>query len=214
MPYDSQHHHRRSIRLQGYDYTQPGAYFVTLCTQARVHLFGEVVAGQMQLSPYGRVVKTYWSRIPRQRPHVALGPWVVMPNHVHGIVVITEAPVVDEADAILFPEDVREMDSIFPFASKDGPRFTSPQDNDKQPHGAPPGSVGAIVGNFKSITTRRINRMRHTPGEKVWLRNYWERIVRDPRAYRQISVYIQNNPARWTEDQLHPGAPPNSYNRG
>ena len=75
------------------------------------------------------------------------------------------------------------------------------------------GSLGAIVGNWKSVTTRRINRMRQMPGVPFWQRNYWERIVRNENALHRIRVYIQNNPARWAEDQLHPGAAPNRFNR-
>ena len=82
------------------------------------------------------------------------------------------------------------------------------------PCGAPSGSLGAIVGNVKSITARRINRMKHTPGGRVWQRNYWEHIIRDERAYQCIRRYIEDNPALWAEDQLHPHAPPNPFNRG
>ena len=92
MGYNPQKHHRRSIRLKGYDYTAPGAYFVTICTQDHVLMFGQVVEDEMRLNPYGRVVDTYWSRIPRHFPHVTLDAWVVMPNHVHGIIVITDGP--------------------------------------------------------------------------------------------------------------------------
>ncbi len=92
MGHDPQRHHRRSIRLKGYDYTSPGAYFVTICTQDHVCAFGEVVEGDMCLNPYGRVVDAYWSRIPRHFPHVMVDAWVVMPNHVHGIIAITDAP--------------------------------------------------------------------------------------------------------------------------
>ena len=95
------HHHRRSIRLKDYDYTQPGAYFVTLCTEGRVCLFGEVVADDVELSLYGRVVSSYWSRIPCHFPHVTLGAWVVMPNHIHGIIVINDNTVSCRGEAIL-----------------------------------------------------------------------------------------------------------------
>lgn len=199
MPYDPRRHHRRSIRLQGYDYTSPGGYFVTLCVYQRHHLFGEVVEGEMQLTPYGRVVDTYWSRIPRHFPHVELDAWVVMPDHFHGIIVIVE-----EMAGPIPPSEVGEGREIEPpFVTPADLRSTSAQ---PRPHGAPPGSLGAIVGNFKSISTRRINRMRHTPGERVWLRNYWERIIRDERAYRAIRNYILNNPARW-EEKHYPDAP-------
>jgi putative transposase len=88
MPYDPEKHHRRSIRLPGYDYAQEGAYFVTLCTHEREPLLGEIVQEIMQLSPWGQLVDREWLQTAVIRPQVELGPYVVMPNHVHGILVI------------------------------------------------------------------------------------------------------------------------------
>jgi len=224
MGYDPQRHHRRSIRLKGYDYTSPGAYFVTICTHDRACTFGEVIEGDMRLNPYGRVVDTYWSRIPRHFPHVMLDAWVVMPNHVHGIIVITDAP--SEGADTSPPADERgdgrgEAIPIRPIALEDDGEVPSRVSAEGDagiasplPCGAPSGSLGAIVGNVKSITARRINRMKHTPGGRVWQRNYWEHIIRDERAYQRIRQYIEDNPALWAEDQLHPHAPPNPFNRG
>jgi putative transposase len=92
MPYDPNRHHRRSIRLKGYDYTQPGAYFVTLVTYERMPLFGEIVNGEMRLNDIGRVAERCWLDIPSHFPHVALDAFVIMPNHVHGILWIIESP--------------------------------------------------------------------------------------------------------------------------
>jgi putative transposase len=92
MPYDPNRHHRRSIRLKGYDYTQPGAYFVTLCHHERMPLFGEIVNGEMRLNDIGRVAERCWLDIPSDFPHVALDAFVIMPNHVHGILWIIESP--------------------------------------------------------------------------------------------------------------------------
>ena len=90
MPYDSQKHHRRSIRLKGYDYTQPGAYYITLCTKARQCLFGDVVKGEMRLNSLGYIAFTCWQAIPNHFPHVELDAFVIMPNHLHGILVISD----------------------------------------------------------------------------------------------------------------------------
>lgn len=84
-PYDPQYHHRRSIRLKGYDYTQAGAYFLTLCTKDRTCLFGDIVDGLMVLNVAGRVVDEYWKAIPSHFPQVELDTFVVMPNHIHGV---------------------------------------------------------------------------------------------------------------------------------
>ncbi|HQM13590.1 MAG TPA: transposase, partial [Anaerolineae bacterium] len=96
MPYDPTRHHRRSIRLEGYDYTQPGAYFITLCTQNREYLFGAVVEGEMRLNEWGEIAREEWFTTARLRPYVRLDEreFVVMPNHVHGIIWI-----VDDDDA-------------------------------------------------------------------------------------------------------------------
>jgi len=92
--YDPNRHHRRSIRLKNYDYSQAGAYFVTICTHGHIHLFGEVVDGEMRLNPFGEIVQAVWFDLPQHYGHVQLDAFVVMPNHVHGIIVLTADPVV------------------------------------------------------------------------------------------------------------------------
>ena len=201
MEYDAAKHHRRSIRLPGYDYRSPGAYFVTLCVQGRECLLGEVVDGEMRLSEWGKIASHYWMRIPDHVNHVQLDAWVVMPNHLHGIVLI-----VGRGEAS--PGRSASTDDLTPGGAK-------PQGKDIAGDASPlqSGSLGAIVGNYKSVSTRRINRVRGTPGIRFWQRNYWEHIIRDERSLNRIREYIQNNPARWAEDQLHPDAPPNAFNR-
>jgi putative transposase len=95
------------------------------------------------------------------------------------------------------------------------PGEADPQDRESRLDASPlqSGSLGAIIGNYKSVSTRRINRVRGTPGIRFWQRNYWEHIIRDEQSLSRIREYIQSNPARWVEDQLHPDAPPNAFNR-
>ncbi len=174
--YDPQKHHRRSIRLKGYDYSQAGAYFVTIVTHGRELLFDDPVLR--------RVAETLWQRIPRHFSHVELDAWVVMPDHIHGIIVIT---------------------TTLPSGDKTAPA--------ERPTGPPSGSLGAIIGNFKSITARRINRLRKTPGKPIWQRNYYEHIIRDERALKAIRQYIHDNPARWIEDTKSPKATARRTNR-
>jgi len=104
VKYDPARHHRRSIRLRGYDYTQAGAYFITICTQGREYLFGEVADDEMHLNEYGRIVRDVWFDLPNHVSNVVLDAFVVMPNHVHGIVVIVNGDVVgvgvDGADSV------------------------------------------------------------------------------------------------------------------
>ena len=122
--YDPQRHHRRSIRLKGYDYRCMRTYFVTICSQDRGHLFGEVVDGEMQLNPYRWVAATMWQRIPRHFPHVEVDEWAVMPNHMHGIIVIVDAPAMRRGEA--FPVG---------HSNKIGPPSGQSSANDQKPHG-------------------------------------------------------------------------------
>jgi REP element-mobilizing transposase RayT len=193
--FDPQRHHRRSIRLKGYDYAQPGAYFVTICTQDRACLFGEIVDGKMVLNVLGRVAATHWERIPRRTTHVELGTWVVMPNHVHGIITITDDDGRGEALPARSGSATDVMHSDMDGSTKHRGSNASPLQ---------PGSLGAIIGNYKSITTRRINKMRHTPGERVWQRNYYERVIRNQRELEAIRQYIADNPLQWDLDHDNP----------
>jgi REP element-mobilizing transposase RayT len=195
---------RRSIRLPGYDYTSPGAYFVTICVHDRECLLGKVEHEQMHLSDQGRLVETAWQALPKHFPYVDLDAFVVMPNHLHGIIVLSERTRGrGEASTMTGVEAMaRPAGEDSPQSSK-GAMDASPL---QIPSAPAPGSLGAIVGNFKSVTTRRINRMRGTPGAPFWQRNYWEHIIRDERSLMRIRQYIQYNTARWAEDQLHPDA--------
>lgn len=193
--YNPEKHHRRSIRLRGYDYTQAGAYFVTIVTHGREPFFGDVANGGMQLSAYGRVAATMWQRIPRHFPHVQLDEWIVMPNHVHGIIVI-----VGGGDAF----SVGRSDDVATAHGEPIIVFKVPDEECVAPTGPPPGSLGAIVGNFKSVTSRRVNRMRKTPGTPLWQRNYHEHIIRNERELNGIRQYIHDNPARWLDDAENP----------
>jgi len=180
MPYDPDRHHRRSVRLKGYDYTQAGAYFVTLCTWQRECLFGEIVGGEMQLNDYGRVLEEEWLHTAVVRPNVDLDAFVIMPNHMHGIIVICDDPV--EATRRVAPTGAI-------------PRIVA-------------GSLGAMIGQIKSITTKRINTLRHTPGQAMWQRNYHDHIIRSEMALNNIRQYIAHNPMRWAEDEENPDRQP------
>lgn len=186
--YNPDKHHRRSIRLQGYDYTAAGAYFITLCTQQRQCLFGEIEAGEMQLSLFGETVRSGWMQITGHFRSVKLDEFVVMPNHLHGILWLGDMGCKGEAFAPRVSLLNQNVDAN-----------ASPL----RPNGTQPGSIGAIVQNFKSITTRHINRIRKTPGIPIWQRNYYEHIIQTDRALHNIRYYIQNNPSSWQQDTLH-----------
>jgi putative transposase len=173
--FDPKKHHRRSIRLKGYDYTSAGAYFITIATYQRECLFGEIVDGEMILNDYGRVADEFWRAIPKHFPNVELGAFVIMPNHIHGIIVIT---------------DVGATQCVAPTVT-----ITSPC-------GPKSRSIGAIVGSFKSAVSYRLNKQFNITN--IWQRNYHERIIRDDDEWNKIHLYIEANPANWTEDPENP----------
>ena len=197
--YDPAIHHRRSIRLQGYDYTRAGAYFITICTHDRACLFGDVTDEQMQWNECGRLAHAAWEEIPLHFPQVDLDEWVVMPNHVHGIIVLasdpgktvgtTRAP--PGVAAVPRPTDAR---STAAWATRASPR---------RPLGPQCGSIGAVVGSYKSAVSRRINELCRTPGAPVWQRDYYDHIVRSEDELNRIREYIADNPARWADDAEH-----------
>jgi REP element-mobilizing transposase RayT len=181
MKFDPQKHHRRSIRLKGYDYTQVGAYFITIVTCQRDLLFGKIVNEEMQLSDYGRIADECWRAIPDHFPNVELGAHVVMPNHVHGIIVIHDENGV---------------------ATNSSPPVGASHASPLPAHGVKPKSIGAIVGSYKSAVTKRIGREFNTTG--IWQRNYYEHVVRNHEEWDRIHRYIKSNPSMWAGDQENP----------
>ena len=191
MKYDPNIHHRRSIRLKEYDYSQAGAYFLTLCTYQRQCLFGEIVGGAMQLNPYGQVVAEEWVRSPTLRREIELDQWVIMPNHFHGIVLIQS---VDKGDRLDDFENIGVgAQGLAPLQT--GIAYRQPK------------SLSTFVAGFKSAVTKRINRLRDAPGNPLWQRNYYEHVIRDEPSCHILRQYIANNPLSWELDQLHPKNP-------
>ncbi len=195
MPYHPAIHNRHSIRLPGYDYTVPGAYFLTILTHKKEHLFGKVVKGDVQLSPVGEVAHEQWEKIPNHFSNVLLDAFVIMPNHIHGILVITARTThTGKGKGKAFER--HSTPNIFgsnalPIQSKSGSNALPKQ------LGSQTGSVAAIVQNYKSITSRKINKQLNSPGSTIWHRNYYEHIIRDEEDYNRILQYIQENPLRW-----------------
>lgn len=168
-----QKHTRRSIRLKDYDYASSGAYFVTICTENRLCLFGHIADDAMILSTYGEVVREEWQKTAQLRPYVQLDEYVVMPNHFHGILFIEGKGAIHRATT--------------------HPRGFGPLQS---------ASLSSIVGTFKAAVTRRINRQRNTPSHPIWQRNYYEHIIRHERDLDMLRHYIQTNPASWEKDSL------------
>ncbi|MBR8828962.1 MAG: transposase [Gomphosphaeria aponina SAG 52.96 = DSM 107014] len=179
---DLYQHHRRSIRLQGYNYRQPGAYYVTICTKARQCLFGDVVNGKMRLNHFGYIAFSCWGAIPAHFPQVELDTFVVMPNHLHGILIITDTLV-------------------------GAPQCGAPT---KEQFGKPvAGSIPTVIRSYKGAVTKRINKICDTKGTSlIWQRDFYETVNRDDKSLNNIRQYILENPLSWANDPENPSANP------
>ncbi len=186
MPYDPERHHRRSIRLRGYDYASAGMYFVTICVQNRLCRLGRIADGRMSLSELGEIADRCWQGIPDHFPNAALDAHIIMPNHVHGIIVIGQPSVVGAQHAA---------------PSGSAPSGSAP--SGAAPRLVTPGSLSAIVRSFKAAVTREINTTHDAPGTSFWQRNYWEHVIRSADEHRRIYTYIISNPALWVKDRLY-----------
>ncbi|MBI5841655.1 MAG: transposase [Chloroflexi bacterium] len=192
--FDPKIHHRKSIRLQGYDYTQAGAYFVTIVTYQRDCLFGKVVNGEMRLNDFGKIVHWEWLDLPKRFRYIDLGAYMVMPNHFHGILNFHET-----AGA------TRHGLTDAPVSNVPLPTLTTDcVDGSPLPRGPKPASLGAIVSQFKSRVTKQLWKIPSLNGTPIWQRNYHEHIIRNEREMDNIWRYIESNPARWDDDDENP----------
>lgn len=162
-----------SARASWWDYSALGAYFITICTAGRDHLFGRVQDGQMVLSPLGEIVREEWEKSFDIRQELACDAYVIMPNHLHAIVRIIATHVETDGRRSLHHTGVAYR---------------------------PPRSVSSFVAGFKSAATKRINAYRGTPGAPVWQARFHDHIIRNQEEYARIVAYIANNPIKWTED--------------
>ena len=187
MRYDPDRHHRRSIRLRGYDYREAGAYFVTICARDRMSMFGEVVDGRMRLNDQGIMVRTIWEEIPDHYGHVDLDSFVVMPNHIHGIIVLVGATPRGRPGGGPEPGQAQ------------GPAPTASL------------SLPDVVHRFKTLTTKRYadGVTQHGwppfPG-RLWQRNYYEHIIRDEGELNITRQYIRDSPLKWEQDPDNPAS--------
>ncbi|HLE25659.1 MAG TPA: transposase [Thermodesulfobacteriota bacterium] len=177
--------HRRSIRLKDYDYSQEGVYFATICIQNRQCLLGYVQDGTMFLSHAGEMVKSVWMDLPNRFDHILLVEFVVMPNHIHGIIIIHR-----RGESCIRPN-------------------SSMGDQKDRPYGTEPDSIGRIIQAFKSITTNKHIwgvREKKWPAfpNRLWQRNYYEHIVRNEKELHNLREYVANNPTNWAEDEENP----------
>ena len=172
--------HRTSFRMQGYDYSLPGGYFVTINVLNKKPLLGKVLGCKVFLSAYGEIVKEEWLRTEIVRPFVTLDEFIIIPNHIHGIIFINEKDVSHES--VCRNAIVAATRRVAATGSPRGPQ---------------PDSLGSIIGGYKSASTKRINRLRSTPGESFWQKNFYDRIIRNKRELNSIRRYIKYNPYLW-----------------
>jgi REP element-mobilizing transposase RayT len=167
--------HRKSIRLKEYDYSQPGEYFVTICANDHECIFGNIIHEEMKLSSEGTIAQRCWEEIPKHFSNVQLDEYIIMPNHIHGIIILTES-MVGTRHAVSLRE-----------------QFAKPVI----------GSVPTIVRSFKSATTKRIHEIRNTPSLPVWQSRFFERIIRSDKELDHIREYISNNVLKWAYESRH-----------
>ena len=184
MKYNRERHHRRSVRLNGYDYSGPGAYYVTICAWNRECIFGEIMDGKMQLNEFGNIVQKEWLNTGHIRPNIELDEFVIMPNHFHGILVINHRLNQPRLDA-----------------SHRGVLQYAPTNAGLR---SPSQTIGAVIRGFKSAATKSINLLRNTAGRPVWQRNYFERVIRNEKDLFRIREYIHFNPLQWDIDEENP----------
>ena len=230
MKTNKQRPQRKSIRLRHYDYTQPGFYFVTICTQSRECLFGQVVDGQMVLNDVGQVVRQSWAELPQRYPTVELDASVIMPNHVHGIIVIggaarnpppvgalLAAPLVrvkGTGAASSAPTPVSPMGAASSAptpVSSIGAASSAPTPVIGAASGAPTKpTLGQIIRAFKSISAIQGNRILSRSGRPLWQRNYYEHVIRNDDELQRAREYIGNNPMKWEFDGENPNRNPSA----
>ena len=201
MYFNPQKYHRRSIRLQGYDYSQEGLYFITICCKDRSHLFGEIVGGEMILNSYGEIVQKEWLNTSKIRDNVVLHEFVVMPNHFHSIIEIKFQKGNNQIGKFQSPsQTVGDIIRGYKIAAikkiKDNILGTGEKINDSKSE-----SKGELrfAPTAPTAPTEKIKELDF----KIWQRNYYEHIIRNEQAYERISDYIRNNPKRWNDDKFY-----------
>lgn len=194
MKYNPDNHHRRSIRLKGYDYSRAGTYFVTVCAQKRECLFGDIVDEEMWLNDAGLIVHGTWNDLSVKNPGIETDEFVVMPNHVHGIIVLNNVGAQFIAPKFIVP--ARNNRSV--------PQHFAINQNKVQGVTNHAPTVGEIVRAFKARCTHMINVVRNTPGSPIWQRNYYEHIIRSEEEIDRIRKYITENPIKWADDKDNP----------
>jgi len=212
MPYNPNKHHRRSIRLKGYDYSKAGLYFITICCQDRICRFGNIDNGEMVLNEFGQIAYNEWAKLPERFSNFELDVFQIMPNHMHGIIVLNDA-----VGAGFTPAQNGD-NTEYNIPAQNGSVDQNQNGSDIiQGAGASPAptaiaSVSDIVGAYKSLVANgcldiwKLKWAEVNPAPtmgKIWQRDYYEHIIRNEQSYETIFNYIIDNPAKWNEDKFY-----------
>jgi len=176
------------MRLRGYHYTKPGAYFLTICSYEKECIFGGIVNGEMRLSEAGVIVLSAWKDLTNHYFHVQLDNFVIMPNHIHGIVILTDTTRYQISENAAVSHNIPVGAGSEPAPTRVTRRHT----------------LSEIVRSFKTFSARRINFLRQTPAIPVWQRNFYDRVVRNKHELHRIRNYIEMNPTNWPQDEENP----------
>ncbi len=232
MSFNPDIHHRRSIRLKGYDYAQAGLYFITICVQNRECIFGEIINGEMKFNEYGQIAYNEWMKTTEIRKNVELGEFVVMPNHMHGIVRLLDrgelhSPHIGNVNTPDINNELRLTENRGELHSPDigntpdinnELRLTENRGELHSPHigdgnspvnrgvcNTPLRSPSQTIGAIVRGYKSSVTKQLGLLGfdKKLWQRNYYEHIIRDEQSYIRISEYIANNPVKWSDDKFY-----------
>ena len=186
-----------SARMAGWDYAAAGCYAVTICTRERGSYLGDVVKGEMHLSTMGEIVAEEWQRSAEVRPYVVLDVWVIMPNHLHGIIAIGE-----KAGDAAMPRPDDDAETPRDVGTVETPRRGVSTPQVPAPPRLQAGSLGAIIGQFKSLCTKRIWAAKL--GDFGWQTRFYDQIIRNEESLQRIRQYIHDNPLNWLVDKYYP----------
>ena len=203
-----------SLRLSGYDYSGEGAYFITIVSHGREAIFGRVVNGEMLLNAFGRIVENTWKDLINHNKGIVLEEFVVMPNHFHGIIIIVAivgagsrvVPILTDRRIITSRKRIPEPEGKPARREEECELDRESHEPNWKGHGPSPTgggrSLSELVRQLKTFSAKPINNIRHTPGQPLWQRNYYDHIIRDEKDYYQISEYIVCNPGNWVHDDV------------
>ena len=219
MNYNPAVHHRRSIRLKGYDYSQKGLYFITICTHHRIHLFGKIENGKMILNEYGEIAAEEWLKTPEIRKNITLGQFIIMPNHFHSIIHIEYKIENKNETTGKFKSPSQTIGAIIRgYKGATTKRINTIHNKMNHRTGvlqyAPTGaqflkegfsSIGDSSLKGESFPIASTGNHFHFKNKSIWQSNYWEHIIRNEDEYLRIGNYIKNNPIKWYNDKLNGG---------